>query len=60
MKAGWKYEGEGWRAPATSNTPVFRMYNPVAGEHHYTPAASERDNLIAAGWISEGYAWHGL
>lgn len=49
---GWKYEGEGWQAPAASQTPVYRLYNPYAssGDHHYTMDAAERDALVAAGW----------
>ncbi|MCR5582577.1 MAG: hypothetical protein K6F70_03060, partial [Eggerthellaceae bacterium] len=28
VKLGWQYEGTGWVAPETSDTPVYRLYNP--------------------------------
>lgn len=58
--AGWNYEGIGWIAPATSKTPVYRLYNPYApgGDHHYTTNASERDALVEAGWSDEGVGWY--
>lgn len=55
-KAGWRYEGIGWQAPITGD-PVYRMYNPNAGDHHYTMIASERDNLKKHGWRYEGISW---
>ena len=55
---GWKFEGEGWTAPAMSDNPVFRLYNANGGEHHYTMDASEKDALIAAGWNDEGIGWY--
>ena len=54
---GWKYEGIGWRAPAHSDTPVYRLYSP-AGDHHYTMNGGERDMLVAAGWSYEGIGWY--
>ena len=35
VSAGWNYEGSGWTAPERSNTPVYRLYNANAGDHHY-------------------------
>ena len=58
VSLGWKYEGIGWKAPATSNTPVYRVYNPNAGDHHYTTNKAERDNLISVGWKDEGIGWY--
>jgi uncharacterized repeat protein (TIGR02543 family) len=55
---GWNYEGVGWTAPKTSDTPVYRMYNDNAGEHHYTTSEEERDTLVSAGWIYEGIGWY--
>ena len=55
-RAGWKYEGEGWTAPAKSNTPVYRLYSGT--DHHYTTDASERDNLVRVGWKYEGIGWY--
>lgn len=57
QKAGWRYEGIGWNAPASGN-PVYRLYNPNAGDHHYTLNANERDNLKRHGWRYEGVSWH--
>jgi hypothetical protein len=55
---GWNYEGVGWNAPSSSNTPVFRMYNANGGEHHYTTSADERDYLVTMGWSFEGIGWY--
>ena len=59
-KLGWRYEGVGWTAPATSNTPVYRLYNPYVkgGDHHYTMSAEERDHLKSVGWKFEGIGWY--
>ena len=43
---------------AWSNTPVYRLYNPNAGDHHYTPSEQEKENLVAAGWQYEGIGWY--
>ena len=58
VKAGWRYEGVGWKAPATSDTPVYRLYNPNAGDHHYTLSAEEKDHLVSVGWSYEGIGWY--
>ena len=60
VAAGWESEGEGWKAPETSKTPVYRLYNPYApgGDHHYTMSAAERDSLVEAGWRYEGVGWY--
>ncbi len=65
---GWKDEGIGWVAPnkEQANTynpsatlkPVYRLYNPNAGDHHYTTNSRERDALVSAGWKSEGIGWY--
>ena len=36
---------------------MHRLYNPFTGEHFYTSSVTERDNLITAGWTSEGEGW---
>ena len=56
VKVGWSYEGIGWTAPATSSTPVYRLYSGT--DHHYTMDSKERDNLIKAGWKYEGIGWY--
>ncbi len=58
IQLGWNYEGIGWLAPVTSNTPVYRLYNQYGGEHHYTTSIGERDMLISVGWSYEGIGWY--
>lgn len=41
----------------TSTVPIYRVYNPNSGEHHYTQNAGERNALINYGWTDEGIAW---
>ena len=55
---GWNYEGIGWQAPETSNTPVYRLYNANGGEHHYTFDEDEKNMLVAVGWNYEGIGWY--
>lgn len=38
---------------------VYRLYNANTGEHFFTSDAKERDNLVKAGWKSEGVGWKG-
>lgn len=57
QKAGWKYEGVGWKAP-TSGVPVYRLYNPNAGDHHYTLDGNEKNHLQKVGWKYEGVGWY--
>ena len=40
------------------SVPMYRMYNPNSGEHHYTGSEEERDNLVGVGWNYEGVAWN--
>ena len=60
VKSGWKYEGVGWKAPKTSRTPVYRLYNKYVsgGDHHYTTSKSEKDSLVRQGWKYEGIGWY--
>ena len=37
--------------------PMYRLYNPNSGEHFYTAAAGEKDNLVSVGWQYEGLGW---
>ena len=57
---GWSYEGIGWIAPATSKTPVYRLYNPYVdgGDHHYATNVGEKNTLVKAGWRDEGIGWY--
>uniref|UniRef100_UPI0026EF6DE0 D-alanyl-D-alanine carboxypeptidase family protein n=1 Tax=Streptococcus merionis TaxID=400065 RepID=UPI0026EF6DE0 len=54
---GWHYEGIAWNAPS-SGAPVYRLYNSNAGDHHYTLAIEEKNNLVQAGWHYEGISWY--
>lgn len=42
------------------SVPMFRLRNPVTGEHFFTSSSAERDNVVKAGWSDEtpaGGAW---
>lgn len=39
--------------------PVYRVYNPNSGLHHYTTNAGEREVLLAHGWQDENIAFYG-
>lgn len=56
IKSGWNYEGVAWNAPASSGSPVYRLYSGT--DHHYTTNAGERDQLVAVGWSYEGIGWY--
>lgn len=58
VSVGWKYEGEGWKAPEKSDAPVYRLYNANAGDHHYTLNVKEKDALVNLGWNYEGIGWY--
>lgn len=60
ISVGWRYEGVGWTAPASSKTPVYRLYNKYVkgGDHHYTTDKAEYDRLVKAGWTGEGVRWY--
>lgn len=63
VSQGWQAEGIGWQTVATSDYPVYRVYNPNdrgAGAHHYTMASEERDHLVASGWQAEGVSWYSV
>lgn len=38
--------------------PVYRLYNPNSGEHHYTDDETERNTLAQIGWIDEGISFY--
>lgn len=44
--------------PTSSGTPVYRLYNPYVGDHHFTVSSQERDALVSAGWTDEGIGWY--
>ena len=37
--------------------PVWRLYNPYSGEHHFTTSTGEYEALVALGWTGEGICW---
>lgn len=39
---------------AAGQCPVFRVYNPNSGLHHYTINQAEREYLVSLGWNDEG------
>lgn len=45
------------QAADTTGVTMYRLYNPNSGEHFYTKDASEKDNLVKAGWSDEGIGW---
>ena len=62
---GWNDEGYGWVADKTPDNEtakgkqaVYRLYNPNAGDHHYTMNSDEVKTLVAYGWKSEGTGWY--
>ena len=56
----WLYEGIAFNSAYDTEVPQYRLRNPNAtrGAYHFTSSAEERDNLIAAGWISEGICFY--
>lgn len=48
-RTGWKYEGIGWKAPA-SGDGVYRLYSPVTRAHLYTKDTNEVKTLSGRGW----------
>lgn len=38
--------------------PLYRVYNPNGGEHHYTTVEREYNYLASVGWKAEGIAWY--
>jgi len=41
-----------------TTVPMFRMYDPNAGEHFYTGSELERDTLVTEGWNYEGVGFN--
>ena len=37
--------------------PVWRVYNPYSGEHHFTVDQNEYSTLVSLGWTGEGICW---
>ena len=58
QRRGWTFEGIGWYAPKTSETPVYRLRHIATNAHHYTTSTTERDALKKRGWKDEGIGWY--
>lgn len=41
----------------SSETVIYRLYNPNTGEHFYTTGQYERIHLMTVGWNYEGIGW---
>lgn len=67
---GWKDEGFAWSLPGMDLAdpgyeefvnglqPVYRLYNPNNGDHHYTKDENEKNTLVGLGWKDEGSDWN--
>ena len=62
----WQFEGDVFALPvpdangvcAAGTTPVYRLYNSGQGaapNHRYTTSLATRTQMLARGWIAEGY-----
>jgi hypothetical protein len=49
-----------WKSAAISTYPVYRLYNPYSGDHHFTTSLSEYSSLAGIGWIQEGQAFYSI
>lgn len=45
---------------AAEKLPVYRVYNPNSGLHHYTTSSAERDYLIRRGWRDEHVSFNAV
>ena len=49
---------QGLNQPTPAKTiAMYRLYNHNSGEHFYTASVAEKNNLVAAGWTTEGIGW---
>jgi hypothetical protein len=45
------------KIPCTEVCPVYRVFNPHSGAHHFTNDANEKNVLVSQGWAFEGIPW---
>ncbi|MGX7303808.1 GH25 family lysozyme [Enterococcus columbae] len=45
-------------ASTIASERLYRLYNPNSGEHFYTKARLEKQQLVALGWQDEGTGWY--
>lgn len=57
-QSGWENWGTGFYGSDSTNVPVYRLYNPNSGKHHYTADRVEYDAVIRAGWSGEGVKFY--
>ena len=58
VNIGWDDEGLAWHSSEEPDAvPVYRLYNPNSGDHHYTTSSREYTYLGTKGWKKEGEAW---
>ncbi|MBR4036222.1 MAG: hypothetical protein IKJ05_05785, partial [Oscillospiraceae bacterium] len=55
---GWKYDGVEFYMPGDGGQPIYRLLHPKTYYHHFTPSQKEIENLVAEGWINEGFAFY--
>ena len=71
QNGGWQLEGNVMNVPvpdragncAVGTQPVYRLYNNGQGgapNHRYTKSLATRSQMLAQGWISEGYGSEGV
>ena len=60
VSKGWDDEGIAWQVVASTNTPVYRLFDAAGnGDHFYTASDAVKAELIAKGCVDEGIAWYG-
>lgn len=57
-QSGWENWGTGFRGSDSTNVPVYRLYNPNSGKHHYTASTDEYNSVVNAGWSGEGVKFY--
>ena len=55
--SGGRLAVQGESAADAKALAMYRLYNPFTGEHFYTAKASERNDVVTAGWTYEGVGW---
>ena len=62
MATGWNYEENASFSTISADEigaqPVYRVYNPNSGLHHYTMSHEEAIMLSHAGWNYEGISFY--
>lgn len=48
-----------WKRANSGKVPVYRVFNPNNGKHHYTTNVEEKNNLVKSGWRDENIQFYG-